>query len=399
MMKFAPAVLVLLVASSILLAADLETFRATYDKQRGEIMFEHGSKILKLNESYSKSLNNLSERATGAGDLDKARAIMAETERFAKEKTVTRQTAETSSPDLKKVQLAYLQNIQNMESVKAKKIVTLVSQYDSALGKLQSSLTRQKKLDDALAVQNERTTVAASDDVASARAVLSPKKRERKAEAARDLKKPTDTKRPYVEFDGDGCVVLGTPSDVMNGGKATYQAWLYPSIKNQTGTFIWDGNDRSALDRVLRFSEGRISVTLNASPYITMISKSDIPEQEWSHISLVVGRTSLAIYINGKLDSKKHMKIPSHDNASYISLGRGVFRGALFDKQFFGKMSDVRLWRRSLTEDEILKVYKGMRIKTTGLIGIWDFEKGKYSPSEGKKYESVTLGEVQIAKE
>ena len=173
MKSFVSAVLILFVFSSVLFAADLKTYKATYEKEMGNIAVEHGMNVSKLNESYSKSLNMLSDRATDAGDLDKSRAVMAEIERFATKKNVTPEDSTNSSPDLKKIQLYYLQNIQNFASANARRVLSLVSKFDSALGTLQTSLTRQKKLDDALAVQNERKAVIASEEVVEAKALLS----------------------------------------------------------------------------------------------------------------------------------------------------------------------------------------------------------------------------------
>ena len=172
MHKFTSAVLVLLTCATTLLASDLKTYKATYEKEMESIILGRGVTVSQLNESYSKSLKDLSDRATNAGDLDKVRAVMAETERFAKENTVLSGDAKDSSPDLKRAQLAYLQNMTGLKSAQARKIMGLVSKYDSALGRLQISLTKEKKFDDALSVQNERKAVAASENVVSATATL-----------------------------------------------------------------------------------------------------------------------------------------------------------------------------------------------------------------------------------
>jgi hypothetical protein len=172
MKNFVSALLVLLACSGVLIASDVKTYKATYDKEMGYIVVEHGMSVSKLNESYSKLLDKLSERATGAGDLDKVRAVMAEIERFTNEKTIQSAKAKDSSPDLKRAQLSYLQNMKSLKATQARRIMALVSKYDSALGRLQTSLTKQKKLDDAFAVQNERKAVASSGDVVSAKGVL-----------------------------------------------------------------------------------------------------------------------------------------------------------------------------------------------------------------------------------
>ncbi len=396
------AVLILFTCSCVLFSADLKTYQSTYAKETASIVVEHGLTISELDESYSESLDNLSKRATSAGDLDRARETIAEIARFAKEKSMISENAISSSPDLRRAQLIYIQSVQALQLARAKKVMVLAAKYDSALAKLQMSLTKQENLNGASAVQNERATVAKSEDIADARKTLSAAKSNRAVAKQKNqdiIAVTSEPSRSYAEFDDDGCIIVGTPSDIMNGGRATYQSWVYPAMKSQSGALIWDGNDRGGLDRVLRFTEGRLSVTLNAVPHVSMMSKNELPEQEWSHISVVLGRTSLAIYINGKLDSEKRTKMPSHDDASYISFGRGVYKGAFYDTQFHGKMSDVRLWRRPLTDDEVRNIYKGSRVKSTGLIGVWDFRDGKLTSTSGKKYGTMTLGAVRMGKE
>lgn len=57
-----------------LLAADINTYRDTYDKQMEEIVLTHGANIIKLNQSYENSLNDLKTQATKGESEDSHRS-------------------------------------------------------------------------------------------------------------------------------------------------------------------------------------------------------------------------------------------------------------------------------------------------------------------------------------
>ena len=78
MNNFVSAVLILLVCSSGLFAADLKTYKATYEKEMGSIVLENGVRVSTLNESYKKALSRLNSQVTKAGDLVRIKAVMAE---------------------------------------------------------------------------------------------------------------------------------------------------------------------------------------------------------------------------------------------------------------------------------------------------------------------------------
>ena len=172
MKKLISAVWILFVCVSCLSAKDLETYSTIYDKQLAGIVVQHLANLIKLNESYAASLNSLCERTTDVGDLDTTQAVMAEIVRFTAENTVSKNQAMRSVAEIKRLQLGYLQSVDDMELGRAREVVSLTSRYDAALGRLQIALTRQKKIDDAIAVKDERKVVAESEEYKAARAKL-----------------------------------------------------------------------------------------------------------------------------------------------------------------------------------------------------------------------------------
>ena len=155
-----------LVLASLAFGADLKTYRATYEKELEEILLSHGMQTIELAQQYTKALDALLANVKSAGDLNRTTAVMNEIERFGKEREMP------SDPpallDLQSLQAAYTRKASVYQSDKAKRVITLSARYDDALGNLQRGLVSSDKLDDAMAVQEERKRVATSLDTRQA---------------------------------------------------------------------------------------------------------------------------------------------------------------------------------------------------------------------------------------
>lgn len=163
MRKFALIASIVLVAANLLWATDLETHRATYERNLESLVLSHGMAITELDEHYTKALDVLLARVRKAGDLEKTMAVMQESKRFSEEKTISEE-----SPDfreLQKLQSSYTKRVSVLEKKNRKKRASLVLAYDSALEALQKKLVVANRLDEAMAVQQERKSVSASSGV------------------------------------------------------------------------------------------------------------------------------------------------------------------------------------------------------------------------------------------
>jgi len=158
---------VFLISAGLASAKDLRTYKASYDKQMEKIILSHDMKMIYLGQQYTKSLNELLTRVKKQGDLDKTTAVMNEIECFRKGKTIPDKPSELL--DIKNIQASYTKRASTYEADKAKRVVTLASQYDQALDKLQRQSVSTGKLDDAKAIQEERKRVAASAHVVQAK--------------------------------------------------------------------------------------------------------------------------------------------------------------------------------------------------------------------------------------
>ena len=76
---------VALLSAGLGTAADLKTYRDTYEKALEQIILSHGMELTELKHKYLKALNALLARVKKAGDLEKTMAVMKEVERAEKE--------------------------------------------------------------------------------------------------------------------------------------------------------------------------------------------------------------------------------------------------------------------------------------------------------------------------
>ncbi len=105
----------------------------------------------------------------GDGDLEKTKAVIAELERFQKEKKIE---PVSELPEFKKLQSISSKQLSDLELDKANRIITLSTQYETALEQLQKELTRTGKIDEATAIQDERNNVKNSDYLKAANRVM-----------------------------------------------------------------------------------------------------------------------------------------------------------------------------------------------------------------------------------
>lgn len=170
MKKSAFAVLMLFASSSLLIASDLKTYKATYDKEMESIVLGHGMEISQLGQSYTKALDALLTKVKRAGDLDRSTATMDEIKRFSQEKGMPPKASQVL--DIQNLQTSYTGQASVLDATKAQKVVFLTAKYDKALAGLQKSLVSSDNFDDAKAVQAERRAIEASESYTEAKALF-----------------------------------------------------------------------------------------------------------------------------------------------------------------------------------------------------------------------------------
>lgn len=154
--------------STLLFAADLSAYRSTYEKEVQAIVLNHATNCAKLDAQYAKAVEDFRMRATRAGDLERAQAAIGEQERFARDPTVDESRINKRIPDLEAIQQSHIRSSKALQVFRARQIASLAGKYDAALARLQVELTKQNRIDDAVAVRNERESLAREVDSSAA---------------------------------------------------------------------------------------------------------------------------------------------------------------------------------------------------------------------------------------
>ncbi|MEI7946668.1 MAG: SUMF1/EgtB/PvdO family nonheme iron enzyme [bacterium] len=138
------------------LAADLKTFRDAYEKNSADILQSANPQFADLQQQYKKALEAMKTTVQNQGDLVKTKAVIAEIDRFQKEKSQPATLNEKELPEIKAFQVAYVKQYAKMEIDLTLKLGALTEKYELALDRLQKEMVKAGKLDEATAVSEER---------------------------------------------------------------------------------------------------------------------------------------------------------------------------------------------------------------------------------------------------
>lgn len=124
----------------------LNSLKLEFDVKRAELQ----KPIQELQTKYEEQLNQLLERVTGAGELENAIAVKAEIEGYKDGKS---KPAGDDFPELKRLQGIYADAHAQRVATINKNLGPVVEDYKAKLLALQKALTKEKRLEEALAVK------------------------------------------------------------------------------------------------------------------------------------------------------------------------------------------------------------------------------------------------------
>ena len=141
--------------------------------------------------------------------------------------------------------------------------------------------------------------------------------------------------------------------------------WIKPN--GVTGDVICDRNNStySYMYRLTILPPGETFnyrfATAN-SPNVSHVTSNDMVSNNWEHIVMVLDNINnkLSIYKNGNLLSQNNgFQYPAHLNATYIGANISPIGS---DPSFNGKIDDIGIWNRALTQAEITALYNGCNL-------------------------------------
>ena len=187
------------------------------------------------------------------------------------------------------------------------------------------------------------------------------------------------------EFNGTSNIInFGSSQSLINLSNFTYSLWINRSsncaddaiiISNYGGN--WEGN--------LLFGKltgsGNTQIRLHKLNQI-IGSETDIVDNQWINLVAVKDLNSIKIYKNGVLIQATDLtNFVSINNTSFpFVIGGGGWGNSNY---FMGKVDDLGVWNRALSQSEITSMYNGVTYSdtcnavsgslTNGLVGYWPF--------------------------
>ncbi|HYF33651.1 MAG TPA: hypothetical protein VD994_00060 [Prosthecobacter sp.] len=139
------------------IAAITAQFQTAYDQAVGA---PHAQSLLDLDAKYLGAVNRALTAATQAGNLDDALKLREETARVTAKGPLPPVDLESLPASLKQLRATYRGALEKLESDRVAKAQPYYDHYEKLLGALQTELTKQGLIDDALVVKSKRERVA-----------------------------------------------------------------------------------------------------------------------------------------------------------------------------------------------------------------------------------------------
>ena len=179
-----------------------------------------------------------------------------------------------------------------------------------------------------------------------------------------------NSNKAYI-FTGNGSYINAGNSSSFNLTDAiTLSVWVYPNAINGDQGIIskMDTNQGASYDLIIT-PQGKVR-WLEIGPFL--YSNSSLNTEQWSHILVTFDSTTLSkkIYINGTLDAE------STSNTSQIPVNSSnFFIGAhqptnVPNWSINGKIDDIGVWNRALSQSEVLQLYSSQVISSTSSVDL-----------------------------
>ncbi len=194
----------------------------------------------------------------------------------------------------------------------------------------------------------------------------------------------------------DGSTESGAAGSMnLSGSALSFEGWIKPSsfksaspyISSIMGTEVSDSN--SAFLRL-----GDASLANNKLQFVVSInnvqqklaSATALNANTWYHVAATYDGTNMKIYINGVLDATKAQTGSVNSTGAFNV-------GYLYNtsRNFNGKIDEVRVWKRALSQTEISQNMCNVSVPATSLAAYWKFNEGSGSTVQDTSGNGVTL--------
>jgi hypothetical protein len=160
------------------------------------------------------------------------------------------------------------------------------------------------------------------------------------------------------EFDGqDDVIIIPDHSSLDITGQISLAAWVFPTAQ-KSQQIIRKGVElrgSSAAPYSLSLSgTGDVIFSLNLNSQWTQVKKTGYPLNNWFFVVGTYDGTSMKLYVDGKLESSISVSGSMNTNTSPLLIGTRLNTPA---DTFKGKIDEIRVYNRALTDAEVQALY------------------------------------------
>ncbi|QIY91515.1 endo-beta-N-acetylglucosaminidase H [Chryseobacterium gallinarum] len=194
----------------------------------------------------------------------------------------------------------------------------------------------------------------------------------------------------------DGSTTSGAAGNInLSGSALSFEGWIKPSsfksafpyISSIMGTEVGDNNSA-----FLRLGDGNLAnnklqfvVSIN-NVQQKLASTTALSTNTWYHVAATYDGATMKLYINGVLDASKAQAGNVNSNGAFNV-------GYLYNvsRNFNGKIDEVRVWKRALSQTEISQNMCGVSVPASTLAAYWKFNEGTGSSVQDTSGNGMSL--------
>lgn len=194
----------------------------------------------------------------------------------------------------------------------------------------------------------------------------------------------------------DGSSESGAAGNLtLSGSALSFEGWIKPSsfksafpyISSVMGTEVSDSN--SAL---LRLGDGNLAnnklqfvISINNAQQ-KLASNTALNANTWYHVAATYDGATMKIYINGVLDASR-TQTGSINSSGPFNIGYSYNTS----RNFNGRVDEVRVWKRALSQTEISQNMCNVTLPATSLSAYWKFNEGSGTSVQDTSGNGVSL--------
>jgi hypothetical protein len=156
----------------------------------------------------------------------------------------------------------------------------------------------------------------------------------------------------FLHLDGDDDAFkipkVGTSTEI------TFAMWIYPTMDPTplqfSGGLNTNGWDPGAIHFKLNY--GAVNVGINGHT-ADVVGTTVVDTSQWNHIALTVSETEAVLYLNGSVEGTSTLNAPLDLIVGYALVGAWYSTTIQIEREMRGKMDEVLIYTRSLSEEEI----------------------------------------------